>query len=116
MTPFWFTPRHQPAEGREVRFQLRPLDKRARYAIQVSLNDQGRPTQDVAHETVLGHVTGWDGVGPVDSPVAFSRAALRRYVDEGEASAEDFDWMIWVFEIVGTLYARSMMSPDQKKA
>jgi hypothetical protein len=114
MTPFWHTPQHQPHEGREVRFQLRPLDKRGRYTLPTSFNENGLPSADAAHETALASVCGWDGIGTADDPKPFSRQALRQAI-EGEATPDDVDWMMWVAEIAGALFSRSMLRPDEKK-
>lgn len=114
MTPFWFSPKHQPREGQPVRFHLRPLSKTERYDLQVSIHANGGiPSSECATRLLLSNVIGWEGIG--DPPVEFSRSAIRAAAIDGEATPEDVDWMIWTGEIAGHLYSRSLLGPAEKK-
>lgn len=114
MTPFTFVPKHQPFEGREVSFQLRPLTKPERHDLQMSLSSNNdKPDANCTNTLLLNKVVGWNGIG--DPPIPWSRSAMRAAAIDGEATAEDAHWMVWGFEIVHALYTRSLLGPLEKK-
>jgi hypothetical protein len=114
MTPFKFTPEHQPFEGREVSFELRPLTKPERYDVRASISTNGGvPGSECAHRLLLNNVVGWSGIG--DPALPWSRAAMRKAAIDGEATSEDAHWDVWSGEIAAALYVRSIVGPTEKK-
>jgi hypothetical protein len=114
MTPFTFVPKHQPFDGREVSFQLRPLTKPERYDLQASISTNGGvPDSERVSAVLLQNVVGWSGIG--DPPIPWSRSAMRTAAIDGEATPDDTHWMVWAGEIAGALYTRSLLGPLEKK-
>jgi hypothetical protein len=66
----------------------------------------GLPTWEAAAEVFERFVVGWQGLEVEYSPKA------KREVLAGAASAE---WMIWIGNIAGCLYRRSMLTDAERK-
>lgn len=102
--PFDYEPHHQPFDT-PVIFKLKPLDLRGQYEVQASFNDNGAPGWD-GLVAASRYIKGWSGPIP-----EYSRHRLREII-EGEA---DFNWMIWLAQIAGKLYAESLLKEADKK-
>lgn len=101
LNPFWLESAHRQG----VSFELRPLDLKTQYVLQVSMMETGVPSWD-GIKAASAFITGWKGL-----PVEFSPKALRDVLDGGA----DKDWLLWLMQIAGELYRRSLMSEEEAK-
>lgn len=106
LQPFDFTPAHQPFDGDEVVFRLRPLNQAGLYQIQASFGDNGTPSWD-GIVAASKYIVGWKGEGLGE----FSRVAVRQIL----AGAPNSDWLSWLGEITGKLYHRALLEDDAAK-
>lgn len=109
--PFDFTPRHQPDPARPVSFHLRPLTLRAQSEVRRSLDENLAPSW-TGVEIAAEFIVGWRNVPGADGELAFSRKAVGAILG-GDASV---NWMVWLGEITGKLYAASLLEEHEKKA
>jgi hypothetical protein len=106
LLPFNHTPDHQPKEGDEVSFRLKPLDQRGLYEIQSSFNDHGVPSWD-GIVAASRYIVGWKG----DHLGEFSRVRVRDVL----RGAPDSNWMAWLGSVTGALYRRAILEDDAAK-
>lgn len=106
LLPFDHTPDHQPFEGDEVSFRLKPLDQQGLYEIQVSMRDNGAPGWD-GIKAAARNIVGWKGDGLGE----FSRAKVQQILRGGP----DTNWMGWLGSITGALYRRALLEDDAAK-
>lgn len=106
LQPFEFVPQHQPFEGEEVSFRLKPLDQEAFYEVQASFNQRGIPGWD-GIRAAAKRIGGWKGAQLGE----FSRARVQDVLRGGP----DTNWLWWLGEITGELYRRAMLEDDAAK-
>lgn len=106
-TPFPFTPKHQPADGTEAQFQLRPLDQRTLYLVNMDWDyDKNLPGPDGAFAAFAWGVVGWSGITPEFSPQA------KRDVLKGVGSSQ---WTLWIAQVTNELKERSEIGEEEAK-
>jgi hypothetical protein len=104
-TPEWFKPKYQRKGKPAVEFELRPLDQRTLYVLQMNM------TRGVA--------------GPDGALAAFDYAVnnWRGYEDEFSQDAKfavlngpgETHWTMWLAEIAGHLYKRAYLGEPERK-
>lgn len=110
LTQWKFTPRHQP-HPTPVIFDLKPLSLGVLYELQRSMGDVGIPTFEGTAQAFRYSVVGWEGATLLEEPLGYSSEAKREVLD----STADRDWLVWLTEIAGELYARALLKDDERK-
>lgn len=105
ITPFWFTPDHQPTPDQPVAFLLRPLDMPTFWTLQRSFQDSNVPTWEGTSAVYEYAVQDWRGL-----PEQFSRAAKR-----SKLQAVDTNFFVWLGQITARLYTDSLLGEDERK-
>lgn len=105
LTPYWHTPSHQPFEGSEVTFHLRPINMPTYWAIQSSMrgNGVGYDGMSAAFEY---SVLDWRGIPDRPFSAAAKRAALMVF---------NKNFAVWLAQITGELYTSALLTEDEKK-
>jgi hypothetical protein len=106
LEPYDFPPNYQPDEADAVSFRLEPLDLKSQYELQATMNRRGIPSWD-GIQIAAQRIVGWSGKQLGDFSAVRVKEILR-----GGASA---NWMIWLGEIAGELYSRSLIGADAEK-
>lgn len=108
LATFTFTPENdQPAadKGPPVTFTLKPLDMRQFVDFQGAFNRNGRLTSD-SYAIAIANIVGWE-----NAPIPYAPGALQKVLN-GEPNVT---WALWLSEIAGALYARALMTEDERK-
>jgi hypothetical protein len=106
-TPFQFSPAHQSADTPQAVFDLRPLDQRTLYLLNMDWDyDRNLPGPDGAFAAFQWSVQGWQGIEPQFTPQA-KRDVLK---DVGSSK-----WTLWIAQIAVELKKRSELGEEEAK-
>lgn len=112
MTPYWFKPEHQPKPEEPVEFQVKPIDLRTAYDVQMTLYPNGAVSSEMVRTIFLANVLDWKGL-----PEKCTTDARIQVLSttEGIFEATFVDWVIWTGHVARSAYLRSIMTEEERK-
>ena len=112
ITTYWFTPDHQPKPDEPVEFELRPLDLRMAYEVQVTMHENGAVASEAVRAIFTRFVLNWRGVSEPCTP------ENRRKVLDTSGDIFGFpmrDWLIWTGHASRDAFLKSILTEEEKK-
>lgn len=111
LLPYWFTPSYQPNPDSPVEFELRPLAQETLHEVQASFNALGNPTWPGIKAAFEKGVTGWRNITLGGESIDFAPKNVRAILLQVGSA----DWLIWLGQICGSLYANAFLTDEEKK-
>ncbi len=104
LTPFEFTPKHQPDKDKPITVTLAPLDAEGKWNIERTF-EGGSPSWRAIVKSAK-YIVDWSGDGVGE----FSREALQKRLVNPTTR-----WRMFFGEITGHLWMKSILSEDDEK-
>jgi hypothetical protein len=112
LQPFEFTPALQPVPENPITFQLKPLDFKGQYIMQIARaeTESGLPGF-TGLKAAVDYVISWKGGGIEEASEEDARKVLRKVLTGGT----DIKWVAWLTSIMNRLLSESEVSESDAK-